>query len=205
MEGTGFVTTSLTVVRSVATYFTFYKVKQRKMAKVFLAYFFYASVKTAVCGKYSYQKAFNIMLLTTLLLNILIVCVSNILTVWKLLVPDEKAFSSSVSSSAGANRHATITILILSCCFCSLNLFYSVVLLNYLLGHETVTPMVRNTIAYSSVPLNSAINPFVYFTRKREMRSFLSRNIVRCFSGRRSRIGIQPIISAQPNRATVPR
>ena len=202
MECTGFVTTLLTVVRSVATYFTFYKVKQRNIAKSFIAYMLYAAVKAVVCRKFIYETAFNIMLLTTLLMNILVVSVSNLLTIRKLLVSDTKAFSSSVSASADANKHATVTILVLSCCFCSLNLLYSVALFNFVLGHETVTSMLRNTVVYSSIPLNSALNPFVYFIRKREMRSFLSRNIKRWFSGRGPRIVIQPKSSAPSTSAT---
>ena len=60
MECTGFVTTLLAVVRSIATYLTFHKVKQRIIAKLFIAYILYAAVKAVLCQKFSYINTFNV-------------------------------------------------------------------------------------------------------------------------------------------------
>ena len=171
---TGFVTSLLTVVRTLATYHPFYEPKQNYIAMAFSAFAVYASSKPFWCVYVSDLN--NILLLTTLLLNLVVVLTANFLTIWKLLKSDKVSPSDTVSISIKKNRHASITILILSACFCFLNFLHIVVIFNYVLGHETVSAMFRQSIIRISIPLNSAINPFVYFIRKREMRRFLCKS-----------------------------
>ena len=163
LDCTGFITMLLTVVRSLATYYPFYKPKHRYVAMTFCAFVIYVSAKEF----YSTDESYNISLCTTLSLNIVVVLTANIFTIRKLLM------SGTLSSAARKNRHATITILILSAFFCFLNSLYVVVIINYLLRHETISVMFRESVARISIPMNSAINPFVYFVRKREMRRFM--------------------------------
>ena len=182
LDCTGFVTSLLTVVRTLATYYPFYEPKQRYIAVGFLAFAVYSSSKPFWCVTESY----DILLLTTLSLNIVLVLTANLLTTRKLLKSGNTSSSRDISISARKNRHATITIFILSASFCFLNFLYVVVIFNYVLGHETISPVFRQSIARISIPMNSAINPFVYFFRKQEMRRFLCR--LKCCQSRSSRV-----------------
>ena len=171
VDCTGFVTSLLTVVRTLATYYPFYEPKQRYITVGFLAFAVYSSSKPFWCVTQSY----NILLLLTLSLNIVLVLTANFLTARKLLKSGNLSSSRAVSISNRKNRHATITIFILSACFCFLNFLDVIMLFNYILERETISPVFRQLIARISIPLNSAINPFVYFFRKGEMRRFLCR------------------------------
>ena len=176
VECTGYATTLLTVVRSVATYFPFYRPKQKYIAMVSIGFFVCGVAKAVAHVSRDCMKildAFNIAHLVSLLLNIAVVFTANLLTMKKLYSKENTRSSIAVLPSIQANRHATITIFILSACFCFFNLLFSIVLCNYILGREFVTVMLRKTIVYCAVPMNSAGNPFVYFCRKREMRKFL--------------------------------
>ena len=191
LECTAFVTVLLTIVRSLALYFPFYQPKSRNIAVSFAAFFLYAAVKGGCALHYkteyqikglesweSFVMVYNIMLLTSLLLTITVVLTVNLMTIRKLLTSGNEMAACAVQPpSAQINRHATITILILSALFCFFNLLYSVVLCNLILGKETISYLFRFIVVFTAVPMNSAVNPFVYFCRKREMRRFLCRNI----------------------------
>ena len=184
VESTGFITTFLTLVRTFSTYHVFRKPNEKLVVVSSAVSFLYSASKAALCVglNYSIVDAYNIMLLISLCISIVVVFVANVLTMAKLFCPCNLELAAS--PSARNNREATITILILSVSFCFLNTLYAVVLFNGALGKETITAMFRKIIVYSSVPLNSALNPFVYMCRKREMRKFFFRNLSRCFCDR---------------------
>ena len=186
LECTGFVTTLMTVVRTFATYFPFSKPKEKYLAWSSVALFIYSAAKSSACVglNYSIVRVYNILLLVSVFVTISVVFMANAFTMTKLLCDAKEISSRSVSPSARQNRKATVTIFILSACFCILNLLYGVVLCNVVVGKETITAMFRNTIVFTTVPLNSALNPVVYFFRKKEMRRFFSRNLSRCLCGR---------------------
>ena len=189
VECTGFVTTLLTVVRSIASHYPFYEPKRKFIAVAFTVFFIYATVKGALLVFYTnisieneaqqikLINIGNVMLLTSLLANITVVFITNLFVIKKLLSAgyDVASCQSSTQTNRQTNRHATVTIIILSILFCFFNLLYSAVLINFVMGKETVSPVFRNIVASTAVPLNSALNPFVYFCRKREMRVFLWR------------------------------
>ena len=176
VECTGYATTLLTIIRTLVTYFPFFKPMPKHVATVFVLLFMYSVIKGAVHVHKNYVQLYNNLHLVTLLLIIAVVFTANLLTIKKLYTKENTRSSIAVLPSIQANRHATITIFILSACFCFFNLLFSIVLCNYILGREFVTVMLRKTIVYCAVPMNSAGNPFVYFCRKREMRIFLRRN-----------------------------
>lgn len=182
LECTGFVTTLMTLVRTFATYFPFSKPNEKYLTWSWVAFFIHSAVKSAVTVGLNDSfaiKVYNILLLTSLFVNIFVVFVANILTMAKLLFSAKRIISRAVQPSARKNREATVTIFILSACFCTLNLIYAIVLCNVILGKETISVMFRNVIVFGTIPLNSALNPFVYFIRKRAMRRFFS-NLSRC-------------------------
>ena len=197
LECTGFVTTLLTIVRTFATYFPFSKPREKYLTCFSITFFVYSAAKSAVCVGLNYciVKVYNILLLVSVFATIFVVLIANAFTMTKLLCDANEISSHAVSSSARQNRKATVTIFILSACFCILNLLYAVVLCNFVLGKETITAMFRNTIVMTTIPLNSALNPVVYFFRKKEMRRFLSRNLSRCFCGSPEYGGTQAQIS----------
>ena len=182
LESTAFVTTLLTVVRALATYLPFYDPSIRLIRKLILSFLIYASGKAIACVLYPcvIVNWYNILLLFSLWMSNFVVFAVNFLTIRKLLTSG-KELPADIQISTQQSKHASITILILSTLFCFLNLLYSVVLFNFILGKETISVMFRNTVIASAVPMNSAFNPFVYFCRKRELREFLLR-IMRCFN-----------------------
>ena len=77
------------------------------------------------------------------------------------------------------NQRATITVLILSVLFCVLNITFMVVL-GCNVSHQCSLP--DNSLLgwfsfWIAIPLNSCLNPCVYFIRKQEMRSYLRRRL----------------------------
>lgn len=180
LENTGFATVLLSVVRTIASYFPFYEIKRKLIHISFVIFFAHTFVKGALIvyftlnpdrGLLPFIQTYNIFLLVSLNLNVSVVLIANCLAIYKLL--QNKRHHASIPTSVSAGRHATVTILILSALFCLLNLVYIVVLANAVLGYETISMLFRNVIVTGAIPLNSALNPFVYFSRKKEMRRFL--------------------------------
>jgi hypothetical protein len=81
--------------------------------------------------------------------------------------------SNSTGGTREAGVHATVTVAILSGLFCLLNTFYIVSsVLHFYFGAKLSLFAVQFGIFFS-VPLNSALNPLVYFLRKKDMRRHL--------------------------------
>ena len=215
VECTGFVTTLLTVVRSIASYFPFYEPNGRHLSVSFAVFFLFVTLKGVVLLYYpnvvdqdrhsELAMVYNIILLSFLLLAITVVLAANLLTIRKLIFSgNEMDFSAAQPPSTQVNRHATITILILSALFCFFNILYSVVLCNAMLGKDTICLLFRNVVVSTAVPMNSAVNPFVYFCRKTEMRHFICRNACYCSSDDQRNISPDIAISNCNSVATSP-
>ena len=120
-------------------------------------------------------------------LNVITVFISTMITAYRLM---KSKVQGTISMS---NRHATVTILILSTTFCLFNL--SVVLYNVLSSYvifgiidrdETISNLL-NVSCYITrhvmICANSAVNPIIYLTRKEEMRRHVGGgdNVFFCF------------------------
>ena len=204
LECTAFVTLLLAVARSLSLHFPFYEPSTKNLIFSLVAFFSYAVVKASIAVHYRikvekelaglgskiwlrYFTVYNTLLFSSLLLAITVVLTVNLLTIRKLIISGSEINCAAQPASTHFNRHATITILILSALFCIFNMMYSVALCRHILLLKT-TPIANRTftstlIDYTAVPLNSALNPFVYFSRKREMRTFLCRSFYRRASG----------------------
>ena len=91
-----------------------------------------------------------------------------------------------------ANRHGTVTIIIISTLFCVVHLVYLLINVVWyrLMGFYHAEKLVSRTMllvkAFSSfvgIPLNSALNPLVYITRQSEMRRYVRTiKVFKCWS-----------------------
>ena len=165
------------------------------------------------CYTYSFQYheyvAYYILPMTissVITLNVITVFISTMITAYRLM---KSKIQGTISES---NRHATVTILILSTTFCLFNLsviFYLKIILFINFGiidvNET-TYNLMNVSYYIALHLmmcaNSAVNPIIYLTRKEEMRRHVSetcRALVGWFRPR-SRVSGLNDIGSQNNR-----
>ena len=185
VECTGFTTALLTVVRTIVTYRPFYNPNNKIVVASFVVFTtcvtfkggltIYFTHKTDEEVYFKFTLVYNCILVGLITADLLVVFIANLLTVCELLKPDRYPKQARDPCSTKRSRHATVTIFILSVLFGVLNLLYVVMLYNYVLGRETGSVFFRNLLASSAVPLNSALNPFVYFFRKTEMRRFFCR------------------------------
>ena len=195
---TAFVTCLLGVTRTISLLFPFYHVHKKGVGLAGLAFLAQEVVRT-MCWFYAYyfrsqeelqsyiSVHFSIMM--ALLTAVIFVNVASlVISAWK-LSKDRNKFKISSAATGSQNPHtnnrrATVTILIVTVLFVVLNSLYCVTL--FLVFHLKVDwnfileniPMhvFHDFSIWLSVPLNSAINPLIYFARKREMRRYI-RNI----------------------------
>ena len=182
VAATAFATTTLSVTRAIFLYRPFYRANGRALVVAtitFLTYFLakevtYPIVKylTDADEKVMHQHmtynhclyAFNIGT------PIVTVMISNFLSVLKLV--QKKDGERRLTEMT---RKATITVIIISVLFCFFNLL-SVIgtfLFSTGLTEESSTVKLASTLAlWIVIPLNSALNPLVYFFRKRAMREY---------------------------------
>ena len=186
IETTGFATCLLGVVRVISVCLPFYQINKKALniAKaafigqeifraILRAYFFADSLK------FSFYKEFdNAVMMALLTLFILVNTISSVTLSWKLLT-DVKRVGVQINQDAArkTKMRATITVLIMSGCFLFLNTLYSIALyLRIFVGKDGVNAGVYAFAAigfWLAIPLNSALNPLIFFLRKREMRDYV--------------------------------
>ena len=107
----------------------------------------------------------------------IIVVVSNIVSLGKLYLTQ-----SEKTTTWRTTRKATVTVAIISAIYCICNITYIVVIgitsytmitEDYALHKKLVPNQLMNISYFILLPLNSAINPVVYLTRKADMRSYV--------------------------------
>ena len=77
-----------------------------------------------------------------------------------------------------SNKRATVTVFLLCVLFCSLNAPLIVILLLSLLGYD-MPSLIGWALLWIAAPLNSALNPIVYFYRKKQMRAYAKQSWTR--------------------------
>ena len=178
---TGFSTSLLSVTRTIKVCRPFYRIKGILTAASFIFYFICSSIKEFLC----YVGGDSKIRLTLYIYYPLVFSLGTILSVTSVFVSSvvtanwlmEKSMTRS--DSMASNRHATITILILSTVFCLLNaIFISAAVLEFCVKfkvvNETYTLFLYRDAGFSiAVNINSTVNPMIYLTRKKEMRQFL--------------------------------
>ena len=200
VETTAFATCLLSVTRTVSLFFPFYQINRnvcgiavliftkQELARFFLSLYFFFVQKSSSNLFHDINKDFMILLLSTA-----IICsfVSSSLSAWKLLSNKKKRIIPSIYDNVRAqalnkNQKATITILIVCTLFCILNTVFIINLYLTKTRKSIETPsaaviFLHEFSLWLAVPLNSALNPAIYFIRKKEMRVFI-KNILLNFN-----------------------
>ena len=189
---TGFATCILSVARAIVISNPFYEIRRGLVFGIvsifivlnmivttafFLDIEYFADILTEV--------NYNIMFTAQLSSFVLAVVVSSLICSFSLLKSDiRKSMRGRELPQDKEKRHATVTILLVSAIFVTLNLTY---VINVLVGdiwslydlegidkgsgNETMV-IVYNVIVALVIPLNSALNPLVYVARSRAMRDY---------------------------------
>lgn len=183
LEGTAFVTCTLTVTRTVSLCIPFYRIHQRKLWGIlgtFLAYL------VARGGLYLYvihsQHAalqvlgdiYDKLGLVEVSVMLGCVCVASTITCVKLFHSQQDKLGRNRVTDR--SRDASVTVIILSGLFLVFNLGFVVMLALQVSGcesHNSCLSRVLYELGMQGIPLNSALNPVVYFARNQQMMEFL--------------------------------
>ena len=199
LEGTAFVTCTLTITRTISLWCPFYEIKKKSLVIAILGFFVYVVGKG---GLYLFvyhtnHPAFDQIGQTYDALGLISVSVMLAL-VTAATISSIVRLSRTSSVDLGwyriteNNREATVTVVILSGLFLVFNLGFVVVLSLQVLGCDPASGCLTRVlyeIGMQGIPINSAINPLVYFFRNRKMFKYLKAATgkifrgTRCFSG----------------------
>ena len=125
---------------------------------------------------------------TAILLTVIIVALFNVITIVKMC---QKVRSSAECSWLEKGKkcdfvHATVTVIILSGIFCVLNMFYLILIFESCVSRKLKqTNCSPDTLLvwfgmWQALPINSCLNPLVYFARSENMREYLKQKVLIC-------------------------
>ena len=191
IESTAYATCLLGVTRAIAVCLPFYKINSKAIAvasAVFLGqesfrallrfYFFYFADESKL---FFYIKFDNTVMIVFLTLFVIVNSVSSIMLAWELLANMNRGHDNALNrkSMTKSNRKATVTVLIVSVFFLFFNTIFGVCLYLEIFivsaGHEMshVVKLLGVVTIWLAVPLSSALNPAVYFLRRKSMRQHI--------------------------------
>ena len=181
LAATAFVTCLLSVTRTISLVYPFYEIKKKAIVLATAIYgltlIFSRLMRPSLQDLYSNDlliKAANIYHISEMTLIIFIVIISLISSVVKLQSGD-----NNLANSDPARRHATITIIIISGFFCAVNIAYLICVVVISFGgtaiwkDKTALSIAVSYSTYVGIPLNSTINPIIYFIRKKQIRDYV--------------------------------
>jgi hypothetical protein len=196
VESTAFSTCLLSITRTISLWFPFYRIKKRavrlagiifilqELARL-LTSFYFSFVSRSKISYFANFGMINRRLLISLISAVVVVnLVSSVLSVWKLTRKDDNLQATGSGDKnrtprLNAQQRATVTILIVSILFCIFNVSFCV---SYCLRYfediraDDISGPIRLLYRFSiflTIPLNSAMNPIIYFTRKEDMRKYI--------------------------------
>ena len=186
-EGTAFATCILSVCRSIKLWFPFYSINGKLLAFLSATFYLYLGLREMVglyythlniqdethMGWDSLRDVVDYLVLVIMSAILSVVAVSNVLCIWTLI--NRKVAHRNNEGPVRTNRDATITIIIVSSFF----LFFNMVDLISAWVEPPPGPAIFNFGEWLAVPLNSALNPVVYFLRKEAMRQHVKNLICR--------------------------
>ena len=194
-ESTAFATCVQSVTRTISLCFPFYLI-QKKALTIAAITFLVQEVFRYVLRFYIYNRRVSdvelyrrydsVAMIALLSIVILTNLFSSMLSVWKLSGSRRKLriapANGNVAHRTKTNQKATVTILIISILFCFFNAIFCITMYFETIEgrdtHRLDTSPTLLLVLYGfsfglAVPLNSAINPIIYFTRKREMTKYI--------------------------------
>ena len=181
-EGTGFATTLISVTRTLLLVKPFYEVNDKLIALSAIIFMLYLAATKLMIETLTYVDSILsiiVMYLSLIGLSVMIVIVGIccVICVYYLYLADRSLNGKRVISRT--NRHATITIIIIAILFCTVNLAYLIlnfiwirIVHNYFFK-DASTYFLNKYVTLVGIPLNSALNPIIYITRKNDMRLFV--------------------------------
>lgn len=202
LEATAFVTCTLTITRTLSLWFPFYLIKKKKLCGMLALYLLYLLSKggfylyvyhTNHPGMEQIGNAYDTLGLLTISTMVICVMLATIISIIRLRITRKQDLGCQRITEN--TREATKTVMILSGLFLVFNLVFLVMLSLQVAGCDPVSGCLSRVvyeIGMQGIPLNSAINPLVYFCRNKMMFQFVKdsfRNICvrsnyigRCFS-----------------------
>ena len=187
-DNTGFAMLLLSVTRCISVSLPMYRIRGLYVAisaGMFIVYSIGRDITFYLVHIYSNYSSkdhatFIVVDLSVLIISVLVV---NIISVINLLKTENLA-----EQSRDAGVQATVTIVILSALFCVLNTIYCAALaIQFYFGGKINDNFALWFGTFYAVPINSALNPMIYFWRKTEMKGYLIDLIKACFSFCRGR------------------
>ena len=208
VEAAGFTTFLLSITRCLSVSLPMYNIRDLYVAISAVVFIGYVTVREITFwiillsnGTYDLaaHAAFNV---GGIGLMVVLVVLTNSISIRNILRE-----RNIVESSRESGFQATVTVVILSALFCVLNTFYfvSAVLHFYFAysGDKLDQNFAFKFGIFYAVPLNSALNPLIYFLRNSEMRLYivdLSRiPIRRCQEQPHQDVGRRPVIASTVN------
>ena len=183
IDGTAYVTCLLSVTRAIGIVSPFYQIRGKLLVILGISVFVViefpqlALLIIAIATSGEPWLASTTRAAISILIMLTVLC-ATILAVYKLTRADLQGATENVSRN---NRKATWTVVILSVLFLAFNsilLGATCITLNQTLNvkSNTGTQIFATFALFLAIPLNSSINPIVYFTRMTDMRQFFIQN-----------------------------
>ena len=175
---TAFSTVLLSVTRTISLLSPFYEINQKGIVVSTALYWICALLINFLVFRIDMWVVI-IYTMAELSLFIMIVAICSVICVVKL------RSNNNLSNTDSTRRRATVTIIIISILFCIVNTAY---LVGNFYAWLVLMPMVESGVSikaaelfminlyttFVGVPLNSTINPLIYFARKKEMRAHIN-------------------------------
>ena len=173
---TAFSTVLLSITRTISLWRPFYEINQKGITLSIALYWLYVLTMYFLVPRFD-ERVVGIYSVVELTISILIVATCSVLCVVKL------RSNNNLSNTDSTRRRATVTILLISVLFCIVNTAYVV---GIIYTQLVLMPMFKRGnqpadlymiflyTTFVGVPLNSTINPLIYFTRKKEMRTHIN-------------------------------
>ena len=195
LEGTAFITCTLTITRTISLWCPFYEIRKKSLVLAISGFFVYVFGKGSLYlfVYHTNHPAFDQIGQTYDSLGLISVSVM-LACVTAATISSIVRLSRTSSVDLGwyriteNNRDATVTVVILSGLFLMFNLGFVVVLALQVSGCDPASGCLSRVvyeIGMQGIPVNSAINPLVYFFRNRKMLKYLKGAVRRVFGLRR--------------------
>ena len=187
LDGTSYVTCLLSVTRAIGISNPFYKIRGKLLVIVGILVYIAMELSTHVIpilivaltgrGDFIQNEVIRAKIVMTSIIILVVLC-STVVSVYKLT---RKDISEGTEGTTGNNKKATWTVVILSTLFVVFNVIVIALSIINISEYEKETKStIATNLQYLGVlllaPLNSTINPIIYFIRRSDMREFFAQS-----------------------------